>query len=209
MISREQARQLLENKDTLVETLERIAALPRSNGGLCSLDKALEAFRRGEFLVVLDALDRENEGDLILAAQFASPENIAFMVRYTSGVLVAPVAPERCDALRLELMVKEKENTESHGTAFTVSVDLKDGITTGISASDRAATLRRLADAEACAEDFNRPGHVFPLRARSGGVRERAGHTEAAVDLCKLTGLAPVAVICEIVNEFVLFDRGL
>ena len=148
---------------------------------------------------MVDDEDRENEGDLIMAAQFATPEKVAFIVRHTSGVIVAPLTGERCDDLRLPLMVDN--NTESHRTAFTISVDLLEGTTTGISASDRAATLRALADPKIVHAAFARPGHIFPLRARDGGVLKRAGHTEASVDLARLAGCEPAGIICEIQND--------
>jgi 3,4-dihydroxy 2-butanone 4-phosphate synthase/GTP cyclohydrolase II len=150
-------------------------------------------------IVMVDDEDRENEGDLIMAAQFATPEKIAFIVRYSSGVVVAPISGDRCDDLRLPLMVEH--NTESHRTAFTISVDLIEGTTTGISAADRAATLRALADPQESFASFARPGHIFPLRAREGGVLKRAGHTEAAVDLARMAGLEPAGIICEIIND--------
>ena len=159
---------------------------------------AIAAIGRGEIVVVVDDADRENEGDLVMAAEFATAENIAFFVRHTAGLICAPVPAERCEELRLPPMVDR--NTESHGTAFTDSVDLFGETSTGISAADRAATLRALADPGRRAEDFARPGHVFPLRARPGGVLKRAGHTEAAVDLARLAGCRPAGVICEIVN---------
>jgi 3,4-dihydroxy 2-butanone 4-phosphate synthase/GTP cyclohydrolase II len=134
-----------------------------------------------------------------MAAQFATPEKIAFIVRHSSGVVVAPISGDRCDDLRLPLMVEH--NTESHRTAFTVSVDLIEGTTTGISAADRAATLRALADPQESFASFARPGHIFPLRAREGGVLKRAGHTEAAVDLARMAGLEPAGIICEIIND--------
>ena len=148
---------------------------------------------------MVDDEDRENEGDLIMAAQFATPQKIAFIVRHTSGVIVAPLTGERCDDLRLPLMVDN--NTESHRTAFTISVDLLEGTTTGISAADRAATLRALADPKIAHAAFARPGHIFPLRAREGGVLKRAGHTEASVDLARLAGCEPAGIICEIQND--------
>lgn len=163
------------------------------------IEDVIAAIGRGEMIVMVDDEDRENEGDLIMAAQFASPEKINFIVRHTSGVVVAPLSGERCDDLRLPLMVEH--NTESHRTAFTVSVDLIEGTTTGISAADRAATLRALADPQVGFAAFARPGHIFPLRAREGGVLKRAGHTEAAVDLARMAGLEPAGVICEITNE--------
>ena len=159
----------------------------------------IAAIARGEMVVMVDDEDRENEGDLIMAAQFATAEKLAFIIRHTSGVVVAPLTGERCDELRLPMMVDN--NTESHRTAFTISVDLMEGTTTGISASDRAATLRALADPKISHSAFARPGHIFPLRARDGGVLKRAGHTEAAVDLARLAGCEPAGVICEIQND--------
>lgn len=166
---------------------------------LDSIEDALAAFRAGEFLVVVDDEDRENEGDLIIAADAMTEEKMAFMIRHTSGVICAPLLDERADELRLPLMVAE--NTESHRTAFTVTVDLIEGCSTGISAADRTRTVLAMADAERTAGEFARPGHIFPLRARPGGVLKRAGHTEAGVDLCVMTGRAPVGVLCEIVND--------
>ncbi len=162
------------------------------------VDDAIAAIARGEFVVVVDDADRENEGDLIIAAEKISPDAIAFMVRHTSGVICLPVVGPRLDELRIPLMVAD--NTESQRTAFTVSVDVKTGTTTGISAADRAATIRAVIDPTSGPEDFNRPGHIFPLRYRDGGVLKRAGHTEAAVDLARLAGLYPAGVLCEIVN---------
>jgi 3,4-dihydroxy 2-butanone 4-phosphate synthase/GTP cyclohydrolase II len=163
------------------------------------IEEVIAAIARGEMIVMVDDEDRENEGDLIMAAQFATPEKIAFIVRYSSGVVVAPISGDRCDDLRLPLMVEH--NTESHRTAFTISVDLIEGTTTGISAADRAATLRALADPQESFASFARPGHIFPLRAREGGVLKRAGHTEAAVDLARMAGLEPAGIICEIIND--------
>jgi 3,4-dihydroxy 2-butanone 4-phosphate synthase / GTP cyclohydrolase II len=170
-----------------------------SNFQFAPIEEVIAAIARGEMIVMVDDEDRENEGDLIMAAQFATPENIAFIVRYSSGVVVAPISGDRCDDLRLPLMVEH--NTESHRTAFTISVDLIEGTTTGISAADRAATLRALADPEENFSSFARPGHIFPLRAREGGVLKRAGHTEAAVDLARMAGLEPAGIICEIIND--------
>ena len=166
---------------------------------LARVEDAIEAYRRGEILVVLDDEDRENEGDLIMAASAATPEKIGFFLQYTSGVICAPVTAERCDELDLPLMVLA--NTESHRTAFTVSVDARHGTSTGISAYDRSATLLALVDPKTRPADLARPGHIFPLRAAPGGVLKRAGHTEAAMDLCLLSGLPPVGVLCEIVGE--------
>jgi 3,4-dihydroxy-2-butanone 4-phosphate synthase len=162
------------------------------------VSQAIAAIARGELVVVADDCDRENEGDLILAASAATSERVAFMVRHTSGVLCVAAKPARLDALELPLMVPE--NTESHQTAFTVSVDYRHGTSTGISSADRAATIRALADSSTKASDFARPGHVFPLRARDAGVLERPGHTEAAADLAELAGLPAVGVLAELVN---------
>ena len=163
------------------------------------IEDAVAAVANGEFVVVVDDAERENEGDLIIAAEKITPAAIAFMVRHTSGVICLPVVGTRLDDLRIPLMVAD--NTESHRTAFTVSVDVKRDTTTGISAADRAATIRALIDPTTGPEDFNRPGHIFPLRYREGGVLKRAGHTEAAVDLARLAGLYPAGVLCEIVND--------
>jgi 3,4-dihydroxy 2-butanone 4-phosphate synthase/GTP cyclohydrolase II len=150
-------------------------------------------------LVVVDSEDRENEGDLILAAEHATPERLAFMVRHGSGVICVGLPGTRLDALHLPLMVAQ--NSDAMGTAYTVTVDYRHGTSTGISAADRASTLRALVDPQAGPSDFNRPGHVFPLRAREGGVLERPGHTEASVDLTRLAGLRPGGVLVEIVND--------
>jgi 3,4-dihydroxy 2-butanone 4-phosphate synthase / GTP cyclohydrolase II len=163
------------------------------------ISDVIAAIGRGEMVVLVDDEDRENEGDLIMAAEFATPEALAFIIRHSSGVVCAPLTEARAEELRLPLMVEQ--NTESMRTAFTDTVDAIDGTSTGISASDRALTLRALADASHAFTDFARPGHIFPLRARAGGVLKRAGHTEAAVDLARLAGCAPVGVICEVVND--------
>jgi 3,4-dihydroxy 2-butanone 4-phosphate synthase/GTP cyclohydrolase II len=160
---------------------------------------AVAAVKAGEIVIVTDDQRRENEGDLIMAAEMATPEKLAFFLQHTSGVICAALTGERCDALGMPLMVQD--NREAQGTAFTVTVDLAEGITTGISAADRAATLRALADPESEPEDFVRPGHIFPLRSRPGGVLKRAGHTESAVDLARLAGLQPAGFLCEIVTE--------
>lgn len=166
----------------------------------------VEAFGRGELVVVVDDADRENEGDLIMAAEMATEEKIGFMVRYTSGVICVPMTGDRLDELRLPLMVTE--NAESFRTGFTISVDIKDGITTGISASDRTKTIRALGDPQTVSTDFSRPGHIFPLRYKQGGVLRRPGHTEAAVDLARMAGMSPVGVLCEIVNDDGTMKRG-
>jgi len=167
-------------------------------GGFATIPEAVEAIARGEIVVVVDDEDRENEGDLIMAAEFATPETIAFFVRHTSGVICVPLTGERLDDLDIPLMVRE--NTEAQRTAFTYSVDYRHGTTTGISAADRAATIRALIDADTRPADLARPGHIFPLRYAEGGVLKRAGHTEAAVDLSRMAGLTPAGVLCEIVR---------
>jgi 3,4-dihydroxy 2-butanone 4-phosphate synthase/GTP cyclohydrolase II len=171
-------------------------------GVIVALDdvpSALSALRNGLPVIVVDDDDRENEGDIILAATSATPEWIGWMVRHSSGVLCAPMPDELADKLALPPMVAQ--NQDPRRTAYTVSVDARLGVTTGISAADRAVTVRLLADAETVAGDLVRPGHIFPLRAKPGGVLERAGHTEAAVDLCRLAGLPPVGVISEVVED--------
>ena len=165
------------------------------------VDQAIDAVRRGEFVVVVDDEDRENEGDLIIAADSMTPEKMAFMIRYTSGVICLPMEGARLDELRLPLMVSGAENTEGQRTAFTVSVDAKVGTSTGISAADRSTTVRTLIDPATLSSDLARPGHIFPLRYREGGVLKRAGHTEAAVDLARLAGRYPAGVLSEIVND--------
>ena len=170
-----------------------------ANSAFAPIDDVIAAIARGEMVVIVDDEDRENEGDLIMAAEHVTAEKLAFIIRHTSGVVVAPLTGERCDDLRLPMMVDH--NTESHRTAFTVSVDLLEGTSTGISAADRALTIRALADRTVGYQAFARPGHVFPLRAREGGVLKRAGHTEAAVDLARMAGCEPAGVICEIQND--------
>jgi 3,4-dihydroxy 2-butanone 4-phosphate synthase/GTP cyclohydrolase II len=164
-----------------------------------SIEDALAAIAAGEMVVVLDDKGRENEGDLIMAADYATPASLAFMVRHTTGIVCISVESARAVALGLDPMVPA--NSDRHGTAFTVSVDAKTGTTTGVSAADRACTIRALIDAATRPDDLMRPGHMFPLCARPGGVLERPGHTEAAMDLAKLAGCTPAGVICEIVSE--------
>ena len=163
------------------------------------IENAIAAIQRGELVVVVDDADRENEGDLIMAAEKVTPETMAFMIRHTSGVICMPMLGERLDDLRLPLMVAH--NTEVQRTAFTISVDAVHGTTTGISAGDRATTVRALIDPDTQPEDLARPGHIFPLRYREGGVLKRAGHTEAAVDLARLAGMQPAGVLAEVVND--------
>src|ERR671937_66934 len=164
-----------------------------------SIEDALEDIRAGKMVVVCDAEDRENEGDLTLAAQFATPENINFMAREGRGLICLALTSERCDELGLDLMAAKNES--AFETAFTISVEAREGVTTGISAHDRAHTIQVAIDPRSQPEDLVQPGHVFPLKARSGGVLERTGQTEAGVDLARLAGLIPAAVICEIMND--------
>ncbi len=166
---------------------------------LAPIEDAIAAIARGEIVVVCDDEDRENEGDLIMAAEFATPEKIAFFLHHTSGFICAPIESERARELDLGAMVQQ--NTESQRTAFLVSIDYRHNTTTGISAFDRSATIKALVDPNTKAADLLRPGHVLPLEAREGGVLKRAGHTEAAVDLARLAGLYPAGVLCEIVDD--------
>jgi len=164
-----------------------------------SVTEAIEAFAQGEIVIVTDDDDRENEGDLIVAASLCTPEKMAFIIRNTCGIVCAPLTAAEARRLRLDPMVAS--NDAPLGTAFTVTVDVKHGLTTGISAEQRSNTVRALANHNMGASDFVRPGHIFPLIAKDGGVLMRSGHTEAAVDLCKLAGLPPVGVICELAND--------
>jgi 3,4-dihydroxy 2-butanone 4-phosphate synthase / GTP cyclohydrolase II len=164
-----------------------------------AIPEAIEEIREGRMVIVVDDADRENEGDLIMAAERVTPEAIAFIVRHTSGVICMPVTGQRLDELEIPLMVAA--NTDSRRTAFTISVDARAGVTTGISAADRARTIQAIIHPGTEPSDLSRPGHIFPLRYREGGVLKRAGHTEAAVDLARLAGLYPAGVLCETVNE--------
>ena len=167
-------------------------------GPFASVNEAIDDIRKGKMVVVVDDEDRENEGDLTMAAELARPEDVAFIRKYASGVICVPMTTERLQELDLPQMVSRNE--ARLGTAFTVSVDAREGVTTGISAADRARTINVLADPRTKAHDLVKPGHIFPLQARDGGVLVRAGQTEAAVDLCRLAGLSAVGVICEITN---------
>lgn len=167
--------------------------------GLSSIEEALDDVRQGKFVIVVDDEDRENEGDFIISAEKITEDDVNFMLRYGRGVLCAPITEERAAELELDMQVIE--NTSMLGTPFTVTVDLLEGCTTGVSMHDRAVTIRALADPSRKPSDFGRPGHINPLRARSKGVLRRAGHTEAAVDLMKLAGLYPAAALIEIINE--------
>ena len=173
---------------------------------MTQVDKVLADFKAGKFVIVTDDENRENEGDLILLAEAANPENIGFMVRYTSGVICGVITPETAKRLKLPLMVKRNE--DNHTTAFTVTVDVIAGRSTGISAQERANTLRALASEDSQAGDFARPGHVFPLISVPGGLHERRGHTEASIALCELTNSRPAAVLSELVNDDGTMMRG-
>jgi 3,4-dihydroxy 2-butanone 4-phosphate synthase / GTP cyclohydrolase II len=170
------------------------------------VDAAIKAFAKGEIVVVTDDDDRENEGDLFVAASLCTPEKMTFIIRNTSGIVCAPLGAEHARHLQLDPMVSKNE--APLGTAFTVSVDVRHGLTTGISAEERCNTVRALANENSGAGDFVRPGHVFPLVARQGGVLIRSGHTEACVDLCRLAGLPPVGVLAELMNEDGTMTRG-
>jgi 3,4-dihydroxy 2-butanone 4-phosphate synthase / GTP cyclohydrolase II len=167
--------------------------------GFATIDEAIEDIREGKFVVVVDAADRENEGDLTIAAQFATPEAINFMATNARGLICLTLSPDRCDVLGLEQMTERNETPNQ--TAFTVSIEAREGISTGISAQDRSHTVQVAIDPSKDERDIVRPGHVFPLRARPGGVLERAGQTEAAVDLARLAGLIPAGVICEVMKD--------
>ena len=164
-----------------------------------SIEEAIEEIRGGRMVVVCDDENRENEGDLTLAAQFATPDAINFMATHGRGLICLALTPERCDELELDLM--SAKNESAFHTNFTVSIEAAEGVTTGISAHDRAHTIRTAVDPRSSPDELARPGHMFPLRARDGGVLERRGQTEAAVDLARLAGLSPAGVICEIVND--------
>ena len=174
-----------------------MSAVPQT--GFSSVEAVLEDIREGKMVVVCDDVDRENEGDLTMAAQFVTPEAINFMAKEGRGLICLSLTPERCDELGLDLMAAKNES--SFETPFTVSIEAREGVTTGISAHDRAHTIQVAIDAESRPRDLVQPGHVFPLKSRAGGVLERAGQTEAAVDLARLAGLNPAGVICEVMND--------
>ena len=173
---------------------------PEPAGPFASIDEVLDDLRAGRLIVILDDEDRENEGDLVCAAEFVTPEIVNFMATHGRGLVCMPMPAERLAALEIPLMVQEPANSARRGTAFCVSIEARTQVTTGISAADRARTIRIAADPQTRPTDLARPGHVFPLMARTGGVLKRAGHTEASVDLCRMAGLSPSAVVCEIMN---------
>src|ERR1700760_2435636 len=164
-----------------------------------TIEEGIEDIRQGRMVVVCDGEDRENEGDLVMAAQFATPEAVNFMAKEARGLICLSLTPERCDELGLDLMAAKNES--SFETPFTVSIEAREGVTPGISAHDRAHTIQVAIDPESRPRDLVQPGHVFPLKSRSGGVLERAGQTEAAVDLARLAWLNPAGVICEVMND--------
>ncbi len=165
----------------------------------CSVEEAIAEIKQGKIIIVVDDEERENEGDFVCAAEFVTPEIVNFMAKHGRGMICTPMSGKRLDSLGLGLMVDS--NTALHGTQFTVTVDAKEGTTTGISAKDRATTIKKLADKKSKDSDFAKPGHIFPLRAFDEGVLRRAGHTEAVVDLCKLAKLQPVGLLCEVLND--------
>src|SRR6187200_1295293 len=182
-----------------MESEETTMSAGKSKAPFTTIEDAIEEIRRGHMVVVCDGEDRENEGDLVLAAQFATPEAVNFMAKEARGLICLALTPERCDELGLDLMAAKNEAPLQ--TAFTVSIEAAEGVTTGISAHDRARTIQVAIDRHTRPTDLVQPGHVFPLKAKAGGVLERTGHTEASVDLARLAGLIPAGVICEIMNE--------
>ena len=200
-VSRETAEQILRETGGAVTPNDflKICEVKELAAMSQSVSQAIEAIARGEIVIVTDDDDRENEGDLVCAAALCTPEKMAFIIRNCCGIVCAPIT--QADARRLNLQPMVALNDAPHGTAFTVSVDVRHGLTTGISAEQRSNTVRALANSNMGAADFVRPGHVFPLIAREGGVLMRSGHTEAAVDLVRLAGLPPVGVICELAND--------
>lgn len=166
---------------------------------LATIDEAVEEIRNGRMIIIVDDEDRENEGDLVCAAELVTPEIISFMAIHGRGLICLPLTEERCDELQLH--PQTADNTSSMGTAFTISIEARQGVTTGISAADRATTILTAVNPSSTASDLARPGHVFPLRAKRGGVLVRVGQTEASVDIARIAGLAPAAVICEIMND--------
>ncbi|XP_043720651.1 bifunctional riboflavin biosynthesis protein RIBA 1, chloroplastic-like isoform X1 [Telopea speciosissima] len=194
------AAEMIPATDDLFDDTEE-HDLDHPTAGFSSIPEAIEDIRQGKMVIVVDDEDRENEGDLIMAGSLVTPEAMAFFVKHGTGIVCVSMKEDDLERLQLPLMVTHKENEEKLRTAFTVSVDAKHGTTTGVSAHDRATTILALASRDSKPEDFNRPGHIFPLKYREGGVLKRSGHTEASVDLTMLAGLDPVAVLCEIVDD--------
>src|SRR5436309_658374 len=179
-------------------SLSRMAVSPETQSPFATVEEAIEDIREGKFVVVVDDPDRENEGDLVIAAQFATPEAVNFMAVHARGLICLTLSEDRCDELGLRPMTDRNE--APLGTAFTVSVEAREGVTTGISAHDRSHTIQVAINPSSKPDDLVQPGHVFPLRAKPGGVLQRTGQTEAAVDLARLAGLTPAGVVCEIMN---------
>ncbi|NIV48907.1 MAG: 3,4-dihydroxy-2-butanone-4-phosphate synthase, partial [Gammaproteobacteria bacterium] len=186
---------------TALTKLQFQKPLPDLRAAIASVEAAIEDIRAGKMVILVDDEDRENEGDLCIAAEKVTPEAINFMAKYGRGLICLSLTEERLEQLRLSMMVPDYENTSGFGTAFTVSIEARHGVTTGISAADRATTVLTAIADDAKPSDLARPGHVFPLRAREGGVLRRAGQTEGSVDLARLAGLKPAGVICEIMND--------
>ncbi|KKM60689.1 hypothetical protein LCGC14_1539330 [marine sediment metagenome] len=185
----------------LIESIEEHRrARRRASSPLGTVEEAIDEYRRGRFVIIVDDEGRENEGDLTIPAQFVTPEAISFILKYTTGIICVPMTGERLDDLRIPMMVGQHQNQAQFGTAFTVSVDARDGIATGVSAADRARTIEVLANPSSEFADLVMPGHIYPLRVREGGVLVRAGHTEASVDLCRMAGLQPAAALCEVMR---------
>ena len=191
----------VELRMTAPTKLQLQKAPPDLRAAIASVEAAIADIRAGKMVILVDDEDRENEGDLCIAAEKVTPEAINFMAKYGRGLICLSLTEERLDQLRLSMMVPDYENSSSFGTAFTVSIEARHGVTTGISAADRATTVLTAIADDAKSSDLTRPGHVFPLRAREGGVLRRAGQTEGSVDLARLAGLKPAGVICEIMND--------
>ncbi len=186
----------------MIESIDEHRRARRPSGSpLATVDEAIDQFSQGRFVIIVDDEGRENEGDLIIPAQFVTPEIISFMLKYTTGIICVPMTGERLDDLHIPMMVGQQQNQAQFGTAFTVSVDARHNISTGVSAADRAQTIRVLADPDSTPSDLVMPGHTYPLRVRDGGVLVRAGHTEASADLCRMAGLRPAAALCEVMRS--------
>jgi len=168
---------------------------------MATVEEAIEEYRCGRFVIIVDDEGRENEGDLTIPARFVTAETISFMLKHTTGIICVPMTGERLDDLRIPMMVGQQQNQAQFGTAFTISVDARHGVTTGVSAADRARTVEVLANPNSGSHDLVMPGHIYPLRVREGGVLVRAGHTEATVDLCRMAGLQPAATLCEVMRR--------
>ena len=186
----------------MIESIEEHRRVRRRVGSpMATVEEAIEEYRCGRFVIIVDDEGRENEGDLTIPAQFITAEAISFMLKHTSGIICVPMTGERLDDLRIPMMVGQQQNQAQFGTAFTISVDARHGVTTGVSAADRARTVQVLANPDSGFHDLVMPGHIYPLRVREGGVLVRAGHTEASVDLCRMADLRPVAALCELMRR--------